>query len=114
MIKNLLSSRLKNQFIQSHLKSHLLFKSNVINSTSQLDLKRNSRVIKRRITRLENEFEVGEEEIASSKLSENDQPSQRLITKNPRNLEQLLFEQKPLGWELDSKSRSFWNKYVFV
>ena len=110
MIKNVLFSNvLRNQFAGCHLKSGA-FEANLINSSSALVLKRNSRVLRRRITRIENDFEVGDEEIERNRLSESDRPSQRIISRNPRNLEQMLFEQKPLGWELDAKSRSFWNK----
>lgn len=109
MRNSLFTNVLKNQFSNGHLKSRI-FESNLINSTSQFNLKRNSRVIRRRIIRLQNDFEVGEEEIEANKLNENDRPNQRIISKNPRNLEQLLFEQKPLGWELETKNRSFWNK----
>ena len=107
MLKSVLFvSALRNQFAGGHR----AFEANLINSSSQLNLKRNSRVLRRRITRIENEFEVGEEEIQAGQLSGSDRPNQRIISKNPRNLEQLLFEQKPLGWELDAKNRSFWNK----
>lgn len=110
MIKNILFSTIvKNQFQNSHLRSRA-FESNLIKSTSQLDLKRNSRVVRRRITRLENDYEVSNEEIELERLSEHDRPMQRIISKNPRNLEQLLFERKPLGWELDAKTRTYWNK----
>ena len=108
MLRNslLFSSTLKSQF-SGYRKA---VEANLINSSSQLDVKRNSRVLRRRITRIENEFEVGQEEIERNQLSESDRPSPRIVFKNPRNLEQMLFEQKPLGWELDAKNRSFWNK----
>ena len=110
MLKNVLfANTLRNQFAGCHL-SGRLFEANLINSSGRLDLKRNSRVLRRRITRIENEFEVGEEEIERNRLSDSDRPNQRIISKNPRNLEQMLFEQKPLGWELEAKGRSFWNK----
>ena len=110
MIKNVLfSSVLRNQF--AHCSSTgRVFETNLINSTSQLDVKRNSRVLRRRITRLESDFEVAEEEIVQNKSSDHDLPTSRIVTKNPRNLEQLLFEPKPLGWELDANNRSCWNR----
>ncbi|RWS16277.1 39S ribosomal protein L18-like protein [Dinothrombium tinctorium] len=72
-----------------------------------------SYIVKKRITRIPSDIEFEESEIADGQRSSNDKPPVRLVNRNPRNLEQLQFERKPLGFELDSPSISFWNKVVF-
>ncbi|CAG2180734.1 unnamed protein product, partial [Oppiella nova] len=55
-------------------------------------------------------------EVSESELHSNGNESvvkTRLVNRNPRNLEQLLFDKKPLGYELDLPQRTFWNKIVF-
>lgn len=74
----------------------------------------NVRSVKRRITRLQNDFEMYQEDVDNGKLGPNDVPPLRLVNRNPRNLEQLLYEQKPLGYELEAKNYTYWNKYVLV
>lgn len=69
-----------------------------------------SRIIKKRITRLPSDLSVRQEEIEDGKMGPNDQVSLNLVNRNPRNLEQSRFELKPLGWELETPSRTFWNK----
>lgn len=39
--------------------------------------------------------------------------STRLTNRNPRNLEQILMESKPMGFELEEGSCHYWNKYYF-
>ena len=34
----------------------------------------------------------------------------KLVNRNPRNLEQMLLAKKPMGHELDSPNRHYWNK----
>lgn len=69
---------------------------------------RGSRIMKR-ITRLPSDYEVSEEEL-KEKTNINDVHTTRLINRNPRNLEQLMFEPKPFGWELEKTTRAYWNK----
>lgn len=52
----------------------------------------------KRVTRLDSDIELGQ---------------QRLLNRNPRNLEQLSFENKPTGFWLDRAPNSNWNKLVF-
>lgn len=56
----------------------------------------------KKITRLESDIELGDCEFKG-----------RLINRNPRNLEQLAFEQKPSGFWLDKSPESDWNRLVF-
>lgn len=79
---------------------------------SQTQFRRGSRVIRRKITRLETDYEIDQDELSQVQQSPNEQYKERLINRNPRNLEQLLLEPKPLGWELEAISRSYWNKCV--
>jgi len=37
-----------------------------------------------------------------------------LVNRNPRNLEQLLLQPKPMGFEMDSPNRHYWNKLVDI
>lgn len=70
------------------------------------------RHVKRRITRLQNDYEMYQEDIDNGKLGPNDAPPRRLVNRNPRNLEQLLHEPKPLGYELEASNKVYWNRYV--
>ncbi|CAG2113750.1 unnamed protein product [Medioppia subpectinata] len=65
----------------------------------------------KRITRLRSELSVSETELKSS--GNESLLKTRLVNRNPRNLEQMLFEYKPLGYELDVPDRTYWNKIVF-
>lgn len=67
-------------------------------------------VIKKRVTRLPSDVEVHQEEVDNDQLGPNDRVPLQLMNRNPRNLEQLSFEPKPLGWELETPTRSYWNK----
>lgn len=70
-----------------------------------------SNTTNRRITRLENETELIADDIQTDAISKNDLLHEaKLENRNPRNLEQLQFEVKPLGWELDNPRRIYWNK----
>jgi len=69
--------------------------------------------MRRRITRLKSDHHVYQEDVDSGAKSPNDKPPLELINRNPRNLEQLLREPKPYGWELEFPSRAFWNKVTF-
>ena len=61
-----------------------------------------------RITRLPTDIEVSKSELSSE--GNESLINTRIVNRNPRNLEQLLLEQKPLGFELDLPERHFWNK----
>ena len=67
-------------------------------------------VIKKRITRLPSDMQVHQEEIDDNQMGPNDTVPINLINRNPRNLEQLSIEQKPLGWALEATHKTFWNK----
>ena len=92
------------------------FLSTIISSISIRQLSTTTplcvRHVKRRITRLQNDYEVYQEDIDNGKLGPNDVPPRRLVNRNPRNLEQMLYEQKPLGYELEASNKTSWNKYV--
>lgn len=55
---------------------------------------------------------MSQEDLDTGKLSENDITPLRLVNRNPRNLEQMLYEVKPLGFELEDENISYWNRYV--
>ena len=76
----------------------------------QIEIRRGSRMIRRKITRLESDYEIDEEELNQVQSTPNERFFSRLVNRNPRNLEQLLFEPKPLGWDLEATSRTFWNR----
>ena len=67
-----------------------------------------STVSNKRITRLPTDTEVSKSELSSE--GNESLINTRVVNRNPRNLEQLLLEQKPLGFELDLPERHFWNK----
>lgn len=69
-----------------------------------------SRIIKKKITRLPSDTHVYQEEVDDNKLGPNDSVPLELINRNPRNLEQLSLDPKPLGWELEKPTKTFWNK----
>lgn len=73
-----------------------------------------SRIIKKRITRIPSDTVVHQEEVDDYQHGPNDVVPLELVNRNPRNLEQLCVECKPLGFELDLPSRNFWNKYVML
>ena len=67
-------------------------------------------VSNKRITRLCSDIEVDK-----SELNENGNEKYldvRLKNRNPRNLEQLLMEPKPMGYEMDEQNRHYWNKVI--
>ena len=68
--------------------------------------------ITKRITRVQSDIELTPEDISRGQSGPNDFPPSQLENRNPRNLEQLSFEVKPLGWELDKTAKCFWNKVV--
>ena len=69
--------------------------------------------VRKRITRVPSEFEISEEEVNENCASPNDKVPIRVVNRNPRNLEQLYFEPKPNGWELDTVHTNYWNQAVF-
>lgn len=69
-----------------------------------------SRAVKKRITRLKSDHYAYPEDVSTGKQGPNDNPSLTLVNRNPRNLEQLHREIKPLGWELETPTRVYWNK----
>jgi len=67
-----------------------------------------------RITRIPSETKVHEAELAKEQeLSPVNEYAIEVINRNPRNLEQLFFDLKPLGYELDENQRRYWNKLTF-
>jgi len=70
-----------------------------------------STISNKRITRLSADTEVSKSELSSD--GNESLINTRLVNRNPRNLELLLLEEKPLGFELDLPERHFWNKLVF-
>lgn len=59
-------------------------------------------VSNKKITRLESDIELEDCEFKS-----------RLVNRNPRNLEQMAFEMKPLGFWLDKSPPTHWNRITF-
>ena len=43
-------------------------------------------------------------------LSKNDVLAPRVRNRNPMNLEKMLIGKKPRGWQLENRSRNYWNK----
>ncbi|OTF82829.1 hypothetical protein BLA29_000303 [Euroglyphus maynei] len=79
-------------------------------SYKQLSRRHLAFVSNKRITRLSSEIEVNK-----SELNEDGNEKYidvRLKNRNPRNLEQMLFEPKPMGYEMDEENRHYWNKVV--
>ena len=68
-------------------------------------------VSNKRITRIPADTEVDKSELKSE--GNEAYVDVRLTNRNPRNLEQLLLAPKPMGFELDSPNRHYWNKVVF-
>lgn len=69
-----------------------------------------STISNKRITRLSSDTEVTKSEL---KAEGNESViNTRVVNRNPRNLEQMSFEYKPLGWELDLPERTFYNQSV--
>ena len=66
----------------------------------------------KRITRILANTEVNKSELCSN--GNEAYIDVRLTNRNPRNLEQMLLNAKPMGYELDSPNRHFWNKLVFL
>ncbi|XP_054163090.1 39S ribosomal protein L18, mitochondrial-like [Oppia nitens] len=77
--------------------SHTRFMSSLVNN--------------KRITRLSSDVEVKPEELA---IDGNESLLKtRVVNRNPRNLEQLLLQYKPLGFELDLPEKTYYNKISF-
>lgn len=72
----------------------------------------NSRIIRKRITRIPADHHVYQHEVDDGSLCPNDLPQLKLVNRNPRNLEQLCLEPKLIGWELETQTRNFWNRWV--
>lgn len=70
----------------------------------------NSRIIRKRITRIPADHQVYQHEVDDGAIGPNDLPSLKLVNRNPRNLEQLCLEPKPIGWELESQTKNYWNR----
>ncbi|KAI2811642.1 Kinase-like [Blomia tropicalis] len=68
-------------------------------------------VSNKRITRIRSDTEVDKSELETT--GNESFVNVRLVNRNPRNLEQMLLESKPMGYELDSPNRHYWNKMVF-
>lgn len=68
--------------------------------------------IAKQITRIPSECEITQEQVLQDQKGPNDCPPSNLVNRNPRNLEQLLFERKPRGWDLDRKPTMYWNRYA--
>lgn len=81
------------------LKSNQLLRSNIIIQARHINL---DKLSNKRITRVESDIELDDENYKN-----------RLINRNPRNLEQLSLEKKPSGFWLDVSPPMFWNKLVF-
>jgi hypothetical protein len=80
-----------------------------LNSYGFISCAKLSNISNKRITRVSSDTKVSKSEL---KTEGNETSIQtKLINRNPRNLEQLLFEQKTLGFELDLPQRIFWNKF---
>jgi hypothetical protein len=80
-----------------------------LNINSLISYAKLSNISNKRITRISSDTKVSKSEL---KTEGNETSIQtKLINRNPRNLEQLLFEQKTLGFELDLPQRHFWNKF---
>lgn len=71
-----------------------------------------SRAVKKRINRLKSDHYAYPEDVSIGKQGPNDNPPLTLVNRNPRNLEQLHREIKPLGWELETPTRVYWNTWV--
>lgn len=71
-----------------------------------------ARNIRRRVTRVPSDYGVYAEELNEDVKGANDQHQMQLVNRNPRNLEQLSLEPKPFGFELETTSKCYWNKWV--
>lgn len=81
-----------------------LIKSQSINLT-----RHGSTLSNKRITRIPPDTKVDQSEL--SQQGNEQYLNVKAVNRNPRNLEQLLLEPKPMGFELDQKEPHFWNKY---
>ena len=66
-----------------------------------------SRIIPRLSVRMYSSASVGSSDAPYSK---NDIVAPRVRNKNPMNLEKMLIGKKPRGWDLENRSRKYWNK----
>merc|ERR1719499_1525784 len=66
-----------------------------------------SRIIPRLSVRMYSSGSVGSSDAPYSK---NDVIAPRVRNKNPMNLEKMLIGKKPRGWDLENRSRNYWNK----
>lgn len=69
-------------------------------------------VSNKRITRIPSETTVDRSELQST--GNEATLDVKLVNRNPRNLEQMLLAKKPMGNELDSPNRHYWNKLVLL
>ena len=79
-----------------------------VGSTITLANRSMAYISNKRITRILADTEVTKSELAST--GNEAYIDVRLTNRNPQNLEQMLLAQKPMGHELDSPNRHFWNK----
>jgi membrane-bound inhibitor of C-type lysozyme len=82
---------------------------NINSLISYISYAKLSNISNKRITRISSDTKVSKSELKTECNETSIQT--KLINRNPRNLEQLLFEQKTLGFELDLPQRHFWNKF---
>jgi len=68
-------------------------------------------VSNKKITRLPSDTYVEKHELESK--GNEQYLDVNLRNRNPRNLEQMYLESKPMGFEFDSPNRHYWNKVVF-
>ena len=66
-----------------------------------------SRIIPRLSVRMYSSSSVGS---SDAPYSNNDIVAPRVRNKNPMNLEKMLIGKKPRGWDLENRSRKYWNK----
>merc|ERR1719499_315843 len=66
-----------------------------------------SRIIPRLSVRMYSSGSVGS---SDAPYSNNDIVAPRVRNKNPMNLEKMLIGKKPRGWDLENRSRNYWNK----
>lgn len=68
-------------------------------------------VSNKRITRILSDIEIDQNELNTN--GNEKYIDTRLKNRNPRNLEQMLLEPKPMGYDIDKVNHHYWNKVVF-
>lgn len=68
-------------------------------------------VSNKRITRILSDVEIDKSELNTD--GNEKYIDTRLKNRNPRNLEQMLLEPKPMGYDIDKANHHYWNKVVF-